>query len=115
LNYNKLTDGDFSVLVAGLLKPKYKARVNRYNKNAAELVWDWYGKEQTTGFCPLIKADESFTAIKQNRIGIIPEGKTTWKAIHESGISATHKNPLRAALTVLLMLKGVTNDQPNPQ
>lgn len=113
MNYKKIPDGEFSVLVAGLLKPKYKARVSPHNKSGAELVWDWFGTEQTTGFHPLRNADASFSAIKKKRIGLLPEGKTTWKAIHESGISATHKNPLRAALTVLLMLEGAANEQTN--
>lgn len=109
MDYNKMSDGEISVRIAYFLKYKYSATINQYNNSGAELSWNWCNTVQTTGYFPLSRANEIFPSIKKLRIGITPAGKTTWKAEHESGLSATHRNPLRAAAIVFLLIKESKN------
>ncbi|MCV5397554.1 hypothetical protein OFN24_29505, partial [Escherichia coli] len=70
-----------------------------------KLSWNWFKTGQNTGYFPLRRAEELFTEMKKRRIGLIPSGKTVWTATHESGITSSHRNPLRAVAVVFLMLQ----------
>ncbi|MBJ8745994.1 hypothetical protein I5403_11750 [Citrobacter farmeri] len=109
MDYTKLSDGQISVLLAKFLKPKYEAEISPHHSGGAQLSWDWCGKKMTTGFFPLHKAEELFPAMKKHRIGLSPSGKTVWTASHDSGVTATHRNPLRAVAIVYLLLQESAN------
>mgnify|MGYP007066911499 CR=1 FL=1 len=114
MDYSKLSDGEISVLLAKVLRPKYEAELSPHDPSGAQLSWDWCGTKATTGFFPLRKAEELFPAMKRHRIGLAPSGKTVWQASHDSGISATHRNPLRAVAIVYLLLQEQANVRDNP-
>lgn len=105
MDYSKMSDGEISVLIARYLKPKFSAAIHPHNDKGAQLSWQWFRRTQTTGFFPLSRAEELFPEMKKNRIGLLPAGKTVWEARHESGLSATHRNPLRAVAIVYLQLQ----------
>ncbi|HHT2970434.1 hypothetical protein [Citrobacter koseri] len=109
MDYTKLSDGQISVLLANLLKPKYEAEISPHHSGGAQLSWDWCGTKATTGFFPLHKAEELFPVMKKHRIRLVPSGKTVWMASHESGVIATHRNPLRAVAIVYLLLQESAN------
>lgn len=111
-DYSKLSDGEISVRLAYFLKPKYSAVISPIDETGAQLSWNWFNTVQTTGYFPLRRAEDLFAVLKRHKIGIYPSGKTVWKASHESGISATHRNPLRAVATVFLMMQDATNANP---
>lgn len=113
MDYSKLSDGEISVRLAYFLKPKYSATIHPYDQAAAQLSWNWLNTVQTTGYFPLRRAEELYPAMKKHRIGLAPSGKTVWQASHESGISATHRNPLRAVAIVYLLLQESANVQAN--
>ena len=114
MDYSKLSDGEISVRLAYFLKPKYSATIHPYDQAAAQLSWNWLNTVQTTGYFPLRRAEELYPAMKKHRIGLSPSAKTVWQASHESGISATHRNPLRAVAIVYLLLQESANVQANP-
>lgn len=105
MDYSKMSDGEISVLIARYLKPKYEAEVSPHNPSGVQLSWNWFGQKATSGFFPLSRVEELFPEMKKNRIGLLPAGKTVWEARHESGFSATHRNPLRAVAIVHLQLQ----------
>lgn len=105
MDYTKLSDGEISVRLAYFLKPKYTATIYPHENTGAKLSWNWFKTVQNTGYFPLRRAEALFTEMKKRRIGIIPSGKTVWTATHESGITSTHRNPLRAVAVVFLMLQ----------
>lgn len=105
MDYSKLSDGEISVRLAYFLKPKYSAIINPHESTGAQLSWNWFNTVQTTGYFPLRRSEELFPVMKKHRIGLYPSGKTVWQASHESGISATHRNPLRAVAIVFLMMQ----------
>jgi hypothetical protein len=104
-DYSKMSDGEISVRLAYYLKPKYSAIINPIDQTGAQLSWNWFNTVQTTGFFPLRRSEELFHVMKKNKIALSPSGKTVWKASHESGVAATHRNPLRALAIAFLMLK----------
>ncbi|MCV5934741.1 hypothetical protein OFO87_31980, partial [Escherichia coli] len=85
---------------AYFLKPKYTATIHPHENTGAKLSWNWFKTGQNTGYFPLRRAEELFTEMKKRRIGLIPSGKTVWTATHESGITSSHRNPLRAVAVV---------------
>lgn len=105
MDYSKLSDGEISVRVAYFLKPKYTATIHPRDDSGAQLSWNFLNAVATTGYFPLRRAEELFPALKKLRIAIEPAGKTVWKASHESGANATHRNPLRALAIVFLMIQ----------
>lgn len=105
-----MSDGEISVRLAQLLKPKFGAIISPHDKSGAQLSWKLFNTMQTTGYFPLSHAEHLFPAMKKYRIGLTPSGKTVWLASHESGISATHRNPLRAVVVVFLMLQESEKD-----
>ena len=105
MDYSKLSDGEISVRLAYFLKPKYSATINPHENTGAQLSWNWFNTVQSTGYFPLRRADELFPVLKKHRISLCPSGKTVWQASHESGVSATHRNPLRAVAIVFLMMQ----------
>ena len=109
MDYTKLSDGQISVLIANILKPKYEAEISPHHSGGAQLSWNWCGTHRTTGFFPLHKAEELFAVMKKYRIGLSPSGKTVWTASHESGVTSTHRNPLRAVAIVYLLLQESAN------
>ncbi|WP_130945713.1 hypothetical protein [Klebsiella quasipneumoniae] len=109
MDYSKMSDGEISVRIAYFLKPKYTATIHPNDDSGAQLSWNWLNTVATTGYFPLRRAEELFPAIKKLRIGITPLGKTVWKAEHESGLSSTHRNPLRAVAIVFLLIKESKN------
>lgn len=109
MDYSKLSDGEISVRLAYFLKPKYTATIHPDESTGANLAWNWFNTVQHTGYFPLRRAEELFPAMKKHRIGLVPSGKTVWQASHESGINATHRNPLRAVAIVYLLLQESTN------
>lgn len=113
MDYSKLTDGEISVMLAKLLKPKYDSEINPHHSGGAQLSWDLWGTKATSGFFPLRNAEDLFHSMKKHRICLAPLGKTVWKASHESGITATHRNPLRAVAIVYLLLQDSANVQDN--
>lgn len=114
MDYSKMSDGEMSVLLANILKPKYDAEISPHHSGGAQLSWDWCGTKATTGFFPLHKSEELFPAMKKHRIGLVPSGKTVWTASHDSGVTASHRNPLRAVAIVYLLLQESANVQDNP-
>lgn len=114
MDYSKLSDGEISVRLAYFLKPKYSATIHPRDDTAAQLSWNWLKTVQNTGYFPLRRAEELFPVMKKHRIGLVPSGKTVWQASHESGISATHRNPLRAVAIVYLLLQESANVPANP-
>ncbi|WP_258869237.1 hypothetical protein [Citrobacter koseri] len=60
MDYTKLSDGQISVLLANLLKPKYEAEISPHHSGGAQLSWDWCGTKATTGFFPLHKSGRAF-------------------------------------------------------
>ncbi|HBL7126148.1 TPA: hypothetical protein LSW51_000876 [Enterobacter asburiae] len=114
MDYSKLSDGEISVRLAYFLKPKYSATIHPYDQAAAQLSWNRLNTVQTTGYFPLRRAEELYPAMKKHRIGLVPFGKTVWQATHESGVSSTHRNPLRAVAIVYLLLQESANVQDNP-
>ncbi|EOD9472370.1 phage protein NinX family protein [Cronobacter sakazakii] len=109
MDYSKLSDGEISVRLAYFLKPKYSAIIHPHESTGAQLSWNWFNTVQTTGYFPLRRSEELFPVMKKHRIGLYPSGKTVWQASHESGISVTHRNPLRAAAIVFLMMQDANN------
>lgn len=109
MDYSKLSDGEISVRLAYFLKPKYSATIHPNEKTGAQLSWNWFNTVQKTYFFPLRRAEDLFPVMKKYRIGVTPSGKTVWTATHESGISATHRNPLRAVAIVYLLLQESAN------
>ncbi|MCK7100560.1 hypothetical protein L8P93_23815 [Enterobacter kobei] len=105
MDYTKLSDGEISVRLAYFLKPKCSTTIHPHENTGAQLSWNWFKTVQHTGYFPLRRAEELFTEMKKHRIGLIPSGKTVWTATHESGITSTHRNPLRAVAVVFLMLQ----------
>lgn len=114
MDYTKLSDGEISVRLAYFLKPKYSAVIHPYDLSGAQLSWNWLNTVQYTGYFPLRRAEELFSVMKKHRIGLVPSGKTVWQATHESGISTTHRNPLRAVAIVYLLMQEQANVQDNP-
>lgn len=114
MDYSKLSDGEISVLLARIIKPKFEAEISPHHSGGVQLSWDLCGTKATTGFFPLHKAEELFPAMKKHRIGLSPSGKTVWTASHDSGVKATHRNPLRAVAIVYLLLQESANVQDNP-
>lgn len=108
LNYKKMTDGEISVLVCRLEYPKYEALVHPLNSKAAQYTRSFGSIGHKFTFAPCTRAEDGFQIAVRNRIAIAPASKTTWEASHESGAKARHKNPLRAAMIVYLM---VNNEQ----
>lgn len=104
MNYGKMTDGEISVLVCRLEKPKYKAQVHPVNPKAAQYTRSFGSISHKYTFAPCLRSEDGFQIAVRNRIAIAPATKTTWQASHESGASARHKNPLRAAMIVYLMI-----------
>ncbi|ELZ5053236.1 TPA: DUF2591 family protein [Escherichia coli] len=109
MDYSKLSDGEISIRLAYFLKPKYSATIHPNDKSGAQLSWNWFNTVQNTGYFPLRRAEELFSVMKKHRIGLAPSGKTVWQATHESGIKATHRNPLRAIAIVFLMMQESAN------
>lgn len=105
MNYSKMSDGEISVRLAYFLKPKYSAIIHPLDNTGAQLSWNWFNKIQTTGYFPLRLPEELFQEMKKLRIAVTPAGKTVWKASHEAGASATHRNPLRAIAIVYLLIQ----------
>lgn len=103
-NYSKLTDGEISVLVCRLENPKYEAVVHPHNPKGAQYKRCFGKVSHEFGFFPVSEAEDGFQIAIRNRIAIAPASKTTWEARHESGAAARHKNPLRAAMIVYLMV-----------
>ncbi|HDT2575412.1 TPA: hypothetical protein QHO33_005302 [Citrobacter freundii] len=114
MDYSKLSDGEISVRLAYFLKRKYSATIHPHETTGANLSWNWFNTVQNTGYFPLRRAEELFPVMKKHRIGLTPSGKTVWQASHESGISATHRNQLRAVAIVYLLLQESANVQTNP-
>ena len=104
MNYSKMTDGEISVLVCRLENPKYEAEVHPHNSKGAQYTLSLGSIGHKFGFFPVSKAEDGFQIAVRNRIAIAPASKTTWEARHESGATARHKNPLRAAMIVYLMV-----------
>lgn len=104
MNYSEMSDGEISVLVGRLQKPKYEVVVNPHNPKGAQYIRMLGKYRHTFGFLPLVKAEDGFPILIKNRIAIAPASKTIWEASHESGLRARHKNPLRAAMIVYLMM-----------
>ncbi|MGY9371916.1 hypothetical protein [Citrobacter pasteurii] len=109
MDYSKLSDGEISVRLAYFLKRKYSATIHPHEATGANLSWKWFNTVQNTGYFPLRRSEELFPVMKKHRIGLTPSGKTVWKAYHESGISAIHRNPLRAVAIVYLLLQESLN------
>ncbi|ELT3494803.1 hypothetical protein R8002_003605 [Citrobacter freundii] len=109
MDYTKLSDGEISVRLAYFLKPKYSAVIHPYDLSGAQLSWNWLNTVQYTGYFPLRRAEELFPAMRKYRIGLSPSGKTVWTASHDSGVTATHRNPLRAVAIVYLLLQESAN------
>ncbi|HDT6063457.1 TPA: hypothetical protein ACX3KE_004363 [Enterobacter kobei] len=109
MDYSKLSDGEISVRLAYFLKPKYNATIHPHDNTGANLSWNWFRTVQNTGYFPLRCAKELYPEMKKHRIGLAPSGKTVWQAAHESGITATHRNPLRAVAIVYLLLQDELN------
>lgn len=107
-NYKKMTGGEISVLVCRLENPKYEAQVDPLNPKAAQYTQSFGSIGHKYTFAPCTRAEDGFQIAVLNRIAIAPASKTTWEASHESGTKARHKNPLRAAMIVYLM---VNNEQ----
>lgn len=105
MNYSKMTDGEISVLVCRLEYPKYAAVLHPHNPKGAQYTRCFGSIGHKFGFFPVSKAEDGFQIAVRNRIAIAPASKTTWEARHESGATARHKNPLRAAMIVYLMLR----------
>jgi len=108
-DYSKVSDGEISVRLAYFLKPKYSAVIHPNDESGAQLSWNWCRTVQTTGYFPLRRPEELFGVMKKYRIGVAPSGKTVWQASHESGISATHRNPLRSLAIVYLMMQDASH------
>ncbi|EJQ0793518.1 phage protein NinX family protein [Cronobacter malonaticus] len=104
-DYSKLSDGEISVRLAYFLKPKYSAVISPIDETGAQLSWNWFNTVQTTGYFPLRRAEDLFAVLKKHKIGISPAGRAVWRASHESGVSATHRNPLRAVAIVFLLMQ----------
>lgn len=104
LSYKKMTDGEVSVLVCRLENPKYEAQVHPHNPKAAQYTRSFGKISHKYTFAPCTRAEDGFQIAKRNRIAIAPASKTSWEASHESGAKARHKNPLRAAMIVYLMV-----------
>lgn len=104
MDYSKLSNGEISVLLGKALKPKYEVEISEFDSNGAQLVWNWFGKKQTIGYFPLRSAEQLFPVLRKNKIGIAPEGKTTWRAFSSCGIEKVDKNPLKAIAIVFLMM-----------
>lgn len=109
MDYSKMSDGEISVRLAYFLKPKYSATINQHENTGANLSWNWFNTVQNVGYFPLRRAEELFQVMKKHRIGLVPSGKTVWQASHESGISTTHRNPLRTVAIVYLLLQESAN------
>lgn len=102
--YSKMTDGEISVLVCKLENPKYEAVVHPLNPKAAQYTRCFGSISHKYTFAPCSRSEDGFQTIVRNRIAIAPASKTTWEARHEGGAAARHKNPLRAAMIVYLMV-----------
>lgn len=105
MNYSKMTDGEISVLVCKLEYPKYEAEVHPHNPKGAQYTRSLGSVIHKYGFFPVSRAEYGFQIAVRNRIAIVPASKTTWEARHVSGAAARHKNPLRAAMIVYLMIR----------
>lgn len=106
--YSKMTDGEISVLVCRLENPKYEAEVHPHNPKAAQYTRSFGSISHKFTFAPCSRSEDGFRIAVRNRIAIAPASKTTWEASHDCGVKARHKNPLRAAMIVYLM---VNNEQ----
>lgn len=104
MNYSKMTDGEISVLVGKLENPKDEVVPNRFNPKGATIIKRFGKVAHEFGFFPTHRSEDGFSIITRNRIALTPSGKTSWKASHESGFTASHRNPLRAAMIVYLMI-----------
>lgn len=104
MSYSKMTDGEISVLVCRLENPKYEAQVHPLNPKAAQYIRSFGSIGHKYTFAPCTRAEDGFQIAIRNRIAIAPASKTTWEASHESGAKARHKNPLRAAMIVYLIM-----------
>lgn len=58
--------------------------------------------EITVDYCN--RVSDAFPLIEANRIALRPVGTDEWEASHHDNLWACHKNPLRAAMSVLYML-----------
>lgn len=104
MNYSKMTDGEISVLLGKLLRPKFDVTAHPNNPKGA-ILSDRVHTKWSYGYFPLSRSEDFFSEMLKYRIGITPAGKTVWKATHDSGLQVNHRNPLRAAAIVFLMLK----------
>lgn len=108
-NYSKMTDGEISVLVCRLEYPKCEAVAHPLNPKGAQYTQRFGSISHKFTFAPCSRSEDGFQIAVRNRIAIAPASKTTWEARHESGAAARHKNPLRAAMIVYLMVMGGVN------
>lgn len=104
MSYSKMTDGEISVLVGRLENPMHEVVPHRFNPKGAKIIKRYGQMAHDFGFFPTHRSEDGFSIIIRNRIALTPSGKTSWKASHESGPSASHRNPLRAAMIVYLMI-----------
>lgn len=104
MNYSKMTDGEISVLVGRLENPKHEVIPHEHNPKGATIIRRFGRVAHEFGFFPVHRAEYSFEILTRNRIALAPSGKTSWRATHESGATASHRNPLRAAMIVYLMI-----------
>lgn len=104
-HYSKLTDGEISVLVCRLENPKSEAEVHPHNPKGAQYTRSFGSISHKHGFFPVSRAEYGFQIVVRHRIAIAPASKTTWEARHECGAVARHKNPLRTAMIVYLVMK----------
>lgn len=105
MNYSKLTDGEISVLVGRIENPKHKVELGEINPKSATIFRGFGRVIHRFSFCPCNRSEDGFRIAIRERISLTPHGKTSWRASHESGVSASNRNPLRAAMIVFLMMK----------
>ncbi|GAA0511105.1 hypothetical protein GCM10009414_20970 [Tatumella terrea] len=105
MNYSKLTDGEISVLVGRIENPKCRVELGELNPKSASIFKGFGRVVHKLSFCPCSRAEDGFRIILRERISLTPHGKASWMAAHESGVSASNRNPLRAAMIVFLMMK----------
>jgi hypothetical protein len=107
MDYKKLSDQELNMLVAAYACKGHSITPSVYNSKAAAIAGRW-GHESV--FMAVNRPEDSFHLITKERIAVIPHGKTQWMAYHESGISVTDRNPLKAAMIIYLMIKEELHD-----
>lgn len=116
MNYNEMADHDINKLVAESLgktvvpntffETNDKYMLKKWTDDKEHVDGGFYYSSHMPNYCN--NPADAWSIIVDNRISLFPTSYTKqgWQAEHAIHGVVKHKNPLRAAMIVFLMMKG---------